>query len=75
LLVDVLWYKNGTLKPGNRLLPIEHSSVVWLADKGHMARQFASKLVTLCRQKKVESEGTPMDAKSLKSNLSYANQS
>jgi hypothetical protein len=41
---EVLRYKNKQKKPNNRCLPIDHPSIVWLADKVHRVRQFASSL-------------------------------
>jgi hypothetical protein len=65
-------YKNKQKKPDNGRLPIEHPSIIWLADKGHRVRQLANKLFKLCRKKKAVCIGTPMDAERLKRNLSYA---
>jgi hypothetical protein len=48
---EVPRYKNKQKKPYNRRLPIDHPSIVWLADKGHRVRQFANKLFILCREK------------------------
>jgi hypothetical protein len=70
---DVPRYETSRAKkPDNGLLPIEHPSITWLADKGHRVRQFANKIFMLCRKKKADCEGTPMDAERLKRNLSYA---
>jgi hypothetical protein len=41
-------YDSGRFKPDNGLLLINHPSIIWLADKGHRVRQFASKLFALC---------------------------
>jgi hypothetical protein len=40
-------YDSRRFKPDNGLLPIDHPSIIWLADKGHHVRQFASKLFAL----------------------------
>ena len=64
--------KNGQKKPDNGLLPIDHPSIIWLADKGHRVRQLANKLFKLSKLKKDVSECTTMDAERLKRNLSYA---
>jgi hypothetical protein len=32
-LVDVPRYKDGKKKPDNGVLPVEHPSIIWLADK------------------------------------------
>jgi hypothetical protein len=72
-LIDELpKYDIGRFKPDNGLLPIDHPSIICLANKGHRVRQFASKLFALCRQKNTNCEGNSMDAKHLKHNLSYA---
>jgi hypothetical protein len=39
--------KDGKKKPDNGVLPIEHPSIIWLADKGHRVRQFSNKLFNL----------------------------
>jgi hypothetical protein len=72
IIDDVPRNKNGTKKPDNGLLPIEHPSIIWLADKGHRVRQFATKLYKLAAKKKADCEGTSLDAERIKRNLSYA---
>ncbi len=72
LLEDIPWYSTRKKKPDNGLLPINHMSIICLADKGHRVRQFARKQFTSFRQKKEDCERMPMDAKHLKINLSYA---
>ncbi len=72
LILEVPKYINRKAKPDNGLLPINHPAIIWLADKGHRVRQFASKVFTLVRQKKAKCKGCPMDAKRLKRNVSYA---
>jgi hypothetical protein len=64
-------YDSGRIKPDNGLLPIEHPTIIWLVDKGHRVRQFASKLFALCCQKNAVCEGNSMDVERLKRNLLY----
>jgi hypothetical protein len=71
-LDEVPRYINGKKKPDNGVLPIEHPNIIWLADKGHRVRQFASKLFKLAGMKKADCEGTRLDAERMKRNLSYA---
>jgi hypothetical protein len=59
-------------KTDNGLLPVDHPSIVWLADKGHRVCQFANKLFKLARKKKSDCEATNLDAERLKRNLSFA---
>ena len=42
--LDVPRDVSGKKKPDNGLLPIDHPTIIWLADKGHRVRQFANKL-------------------------------
>jgi hypothetical protein len=68
---DVPRYESKVKKPDNGLLPIKHPSIIWLANKGHRVQGLANKLFMLCRKKKADCKGTPMDAERLKRNLSY----
>jgi hypothetical protein len=54
---------SGSKKPDSGVLPIEHPSIFWLADKGHHIQQLISKLFILVAKKKAECEGTKFDVK------------
>jgi hypothetical protein len=51
-LTEALWprSKSGRKKPNSGLLPVEHSNIVFLADKGHMVRSFARKHFALANE-------------------------
>jgi hypothetical protein len=71
-LVDVPRYKDGKKKPDSGVLPFEHPSIIWLADKSHRVRHFANRLFKLAGNKKASCEATSLDAKQMNHNLSYA---
>jgi hypothetical protein len=46
--------KNGRKKRDSGLLPVDHTKIVFLADKGHMVRSFARKHFALANEKTKE---------------------
>jgi hypothetical protein len=73
---DADWprYKNGTgaKKPDNGLLPLLHAIILFLADKGHRVRGYASKLFVQANKNKKDRCGmTKLDAERMKRRLSW----
>jgi hypothetical protein len=69
-LTEALWprTKSGRKKPNSGLLPVDHPTIVFLADKGHRVRSFGRKHFALANEKTKELKlgCTTIDAERMK---------